>query len=355
MNKVTKIGASALAGSLVATSAFAGSITVGGTWEVTGEYTNGSGAAAFDALSNSGNPFGSKGNLSFNGSGETDFGTASWFMFTNDAQGGVSSHSATLDMGDLGLVGFDQGTGAFGLGTIDDKMPSAYEEVWNGVTQTNGDLMDASGGATGVFGYKNTFMGMDVNVEYAPSVASADAGDGAAGGITTNADGTSLNWAITNGSMIEGLTFGVGYGETEYDLPSTDVATIDTQSTAVFATYAFGPVTVGVQNNYTSGSVNASNVHIGANEVDIYAIAFNVNENLSVSYENLENTYLKSASAQTGTSKGQADVTTEMDGIQIAYTMGGATLRISDVSVTNSGGTLANSEDRTEVSLLMAF
>ena len=38
MNKLTKIGASALAGSLVATSAFAGSLSVGGTWEVTGEY-----------------------------------------------------------------------------------------------------------------------------------------------------------------------------------------------------------------------------------------------------------------------------------------------------------------------------
>ena len=351
MKKLTKIGASALAGSLVATSAFAGSLSVGGTWEVTGEYTTGSGASAFDALSNSGNPFGSKGNLSFSGSGETDFGTASWYMFTTDAQSGVSSHSVTLDMGDMGTVGFDQGTGAFGLGTIDDKVPTAYEEVWNGTTQTNGDLMDASGGATGVFGYKNTVMGMNVNVEYAPSVASADAGDGAAGGVTTNADGTSLNFAITNNTLMDGLDVGIGYGETEYDLPSTDVATIDTQSTAVYATYAFGPVTAGVQRNYTSGSVNASNVHIGANEVDIYGIAFNVNENLSISYESLENTYKKSSSSGTA----QADVTTDMDGIQIAYTMGGATLRVSDVSVDNSGGTTGNSEDRTEVSLLMAF
>jgi outer membrane protein OmpU len=351
MKKLTKIGASALAGSLVATSAYAGSLSVGGTWEVTGEYTTGAGAAAFDALSNQGNPFGSKGNLSFSGSGETDFGTASFFTFTSDAQGAVTSHSVTLDMGDMGLVGFDQGTGAFGLGTIDDKVPSAYEEVWNGTAQTNGDLMDANGGSSGVFGYKNTFFGSTVNIEYAPSVASADAGDGAAGGVAAHADGTSLNFAISNTSMIDGLSFGAGYGETEYDLPSTDVATIDTQSTAVYATYAFGPVTLGAQRNYTSGSVNATNVHIGANEVDIIGVAFNVNENLSVSYESLENTYKKSSSSDTA----QADVTTDMDGIQIAYTMGGATLRVSDVSVDNSGGTTGNTEDRTEVSLLMAF
>ena len=48
-------------------------------------------------------------------------------------------------------------------------------------------------------------------------------------------------------------------------------------------------------------------------------------------------------------------ITQNMDGIQAAYTMGGATLRISDVSVDNSGGTSGNSEDRTEISLLMAF
>ena len=45
MNKLTKIGASALAGSLVATAASAGSLSVGGTWEVTMENTNGSGSS----------------------------------------------------------------------------------------------------------------------------------------------------------------------------------------------------------------------------------------------------------------------------------------------------------------------
>ncbi len=354
MKKLTKIGVSALAGSLVATAASAGSLSVGGTWEVTGEYVNGSGAAAYKALSNSGNPFGSKGNLSFSGSGETDFGTASWFMFTNDAQSGVSSHSITLDMGDMGLVGFDQGTGAFGLGTIDDKAPSAYEEAWNGTTQTNSDLMDANGGSSGVFGYKNTMMGMNINVEYAPSIASSDASDGGVGGVTTNPDGTSLNFAVTNTSLMDGLTVGAGYGETTYDLPSSNVTTGDTQSVAAYATYAVGSVTVGVQQNYTSNSVNASGVAIGANEVTNMGIAFNVNENLSISYQDLENKYLKSASAATG-DVGQADVTTDVSGVQIAYTMGGATLRISDVTVDNGGGTAGNSEDRTEVSLLMAF
>ena len=346
MNKLTKIGASALAGSLVASSAYAGSVSVGATWEVTGEYVNN--AKATSGVANeTGNPFGSKGNLSFSGSGETDFGTASWFMFTGDQQGSVSSHSITLDMGDMGTVGFDQGTGAFGIGTIDDMMPTAYEEIWNGTAATNTDILDGSGGASGVFGYKTTVAGMSVNVEYAPSVGSGDAGDGGNSHTASVADGTSLNAAVTNSSMIEGLTFGFGVGETDYDRASGDVANIDTSSTVVFAKYAFGPVTVGLQQNYTSGSVSTANTTIGANEVNIMGIAFNVNDSLSVSYTDYENKYLKRGS--------QGDVTQDTTGINLAYTMGGATFRLTDASMDNTGGVTGTDEDRTEVSLLMAF
>ena len=349
MNKLTKIGASALAGSLVATAASAGSLSVGGTWEVTAEYTDGAGASTYKALSNNGNPFGSKGNLSFSGSGETDWGTASFFMFTTDAQSGVSSHSQTLDMGDMGTIGFDQGTGAFGLGTIDDKMPSAYEEVWNGTTATTTDILDGSGGTSGVFGYKNTFMDTLVNIEYAPAAGQGDASDGGNAKVDATADGSSLNFALTNSSLVDGLTVFAGYGETTYDRAANDVANIDTESVVGGFVYAMGPISVGYQQNYTSGSVSATNTTIGANDVEMLGIAFNVNDALSISYQEYDNTYKKRGS-ETGDGLTQA-----ADGIQAAYTMGGATLRISDVSVDNSGGVAGNTEDRTEISLLMAF
>ena len=145
-------------------------------------------------------------------------------------------------------------------------------------------------------------------------------------------------------------------GEIDWDRGAANTTSLgNTKSVSGYANYSFGPVTVGVQQNYTSGTVSSTGVHNQANEVTIMGIAFNVNDNLSISYEEYENEYLKSASAATGATAGQADVTQEADGIQIAYTMGGATLRISDVSVDNSGGTAGNSEDRTEVSLLMAF
>ena len=117
-------------------------------------------------------------------------------------------------MGDMGTVAFDQGTGGYGLGTIDDKVPSAYEEVWNGTTATNTDIMDGSAGSGGVFGYKNSFMGMDLNLEYDPAVGGGDAGDGGNSFTDANYDGSNINFAITNASLVDGLTVGVGYGET---------------------------------------------------------------------------------------------------------------------------------------------
>ena len=346
MNKLTKIGASALAGSLVASSAYAGSVSVGATWEVTGEYVNN--AKSSGVANETGNPFGSKGNLSFSGSGETDFGTASFFLFSSDAQGAVTSHSVTLDMGDMGMVGFDQGTGAFGLGKIDDVMPTAYEEIWNGTAQSNGDLLDGTGGSSGTFGYINTFAGFKVNLEYAPSVGSGDAGDGATSYNATIMDGTSLNVAITNSGMVDGLDFGFGFGENDYDRASGDVANLsETKSATAYAKYSFGPVTAGYQGSYTSGSVSATNTTTGANEVAIMGIAFNVNDALSISYTDYENKYLKRGS--------QGDVTQDTTGINLAYTMGGATFRLTDASMDNAGGVTGTNEDRTEVSLLMAF
>ena len=346
MNKLTKIGASALAGSLVASSAYAGSVSVGATWEVTGEYVNN--AKSSGVANDTGNPFGSKGNLSFSGSGETDFGTASFFLFSSDAQGAVTSHSVTLDMGDMGMVGFDQGTGAFGLGKIDDVMPTAYEEIWNGTAQSNGDLLDGTGGSSGTFGYINTFGGFKVNLEYAPSVGSGDAGDGATSYVASVADGTSLNVAITNSGMIDGLDFGFGVGENDYDRASGDVANLgETKSATAYAKYSFGPVTAGYQGSYTSGSVSSANTTTGANEVSIMGIAFNVNDALSISYTDYENKFLKRGS--------QGDVTQDTTGINLAYTMGGATFRLTDASMDNAGGVTGTNEDRTEVSLLMAF
>ena len=174
MKKLTKIGASALAGSLVAMSAQAGELGVSGIWELT--YKS-------DDNANTANPFGSKSALMFSGSGDVDgLGTASFYASTNDnSPAGLLSRNILLDMGDAGTFGFDQGVGAFGASMIDDKSPTAWEESWHNTANSSGGLVH-SGGSGGVLGYSNSVGGFDLSIEYAPSMTTADNGDGAAGG-----------------------------------------------------------------------------------------------------------------------------------------------------------------------------
>ena len=342
MKKLTKIGVSALAGSLVAASAQAGELSASGTWELT--YKS-------DDKAQTGNPFGSKSSIGFSGSGDVDgLGTASWSAVINDNNpAGYLSHLITLDMGDMGMVGFDQGVGKFGASTIDDKSPTAWEESWHNTANSSGGLIH-TGGSGGVLGYSNTVGGMSVTVEYAPALTSADNGDGAAGGNDTSlANGSNLNFAITSSDLVEGLSVGVGAGQTSYD-DEAIVGREDGSSVVGFANYTMGPITAGVtlsdSNNVRSGTTTGDS-NTGAREVEAFGIAFAVNDNLSISYNQHDMTYKKRG--------GSADVTQEATGIAIAYTMGGATIAIQNNSMDNVTGTSGTNDEITEISLSLAF
>ena len=100
-----KAGVTALAGSLVATSAFAGAVTVSGTANLT--YTGNTGAqdsaAATAATDLDGSRWGINKTISFSGSGEMDNG---WTVSVSNtlANGTTSAVGVTLDMGDAGTL-----------------------------------------------------------------------------------------------------------------------------------------------------------------------------------------------------------------------------------------------------------
>jgi hypothetical protein len=340
MNKLTKIGASALAGSLVSVSAIAGELAVSGSWELT--YKS-------DDKANVGNPFGSKSAISFNGSGEVDgVGTATFYAQMNDNNpAGYTSHLITMDMGDMGTFGFDQGVGEYGAGTIDDKSPTAWEESWHNTGNSSGGLVH-TGGSGGVLGYANTIAGLDISFEYAPEVNSSDNGDGGTGkGTATLAGGSNMNIAITSSSLMEGLSVGVGAGETEYD-DVGEVGKEDGSSVVAFANYTMGPVTAGVTMSESNNArVATTGVNSGAREVTAMGIAFAVNESLSVSYNQHDMTYAKVGAGP--------DVDQESTGIAIAYTMGGAKIAIQNNEQDNSGGVSGTNDEITEISLSLAF
>ena len=122
MTNLKKLGLTALAGSLVATTGYAGSLDISGAAKVS--YASG------DTSETSGNPWSMTRDITFSGSGEMDNGmTISYFQLLS--AGSFSSSGLTLDMGDAGTATFMNGTsGGHGISAYEDKMPKAAEQVW---------------------------------------------------------------------------------------------------------------------------------------------------------------------------------------------------------------------------------
>ena len=77
-----------------------------------------------------------------------------------------------------------------------------------------------------------------------------------------------------------------------------------------------------------------------------YGIAFNVNENLSVSYGERDVEY--------DTTGGTA-VTEKGEGVAVAYTMGSIKIAGNMNEVTDNAGTVGNSDSMTEIAVSFAF
>ena len=168
MNNFKKVGISALAGSLAMFSVNA-DIVLSGSSEFT--YSSNSGSTG-GANANSGNPFGMSNDINITGSGELDNGFT-YSVNTNFAGQDMGTDSAILklDMGDLGVVGLDQGSGAFGISTLENEVPTAYEEADHGVGSL-GHGIDAAGN-TNVIGYSNSLAGVGVSLQINPSAKAA--------------------------------------------------------------------------------------------------------------------------------------------------------------------------------------
>ena len=334
MNNIKKIGLTALAGSLVAISAQAAEMTVSGATMLT--YTS------EDGTETTGNPLGMKTNIGFTASGEVNGYNVSYMQTSKDQFAGMSSARLSVDMGDMGTFAYDQGSGS-GLATIDDKTPTAAEEIWDGLdtaTGANAQGLVGAAGSSGVFNYVNTFEGVTLN-------AAARKGSG-----TSNSDGASSgsgqsawDFALTaDGSSIgvDGLAIGAGYGEKENG-SAAGTSYGDEEHMTAFANYSVGPVTFGYQMSYIDANVNGTDDE----ETTAWGLAFNVNENLSISYGERDVVF-KGAGAS-------ADVTEKGDGIAVAYTMGSMKIAGNMNDVSDNDGTAGSNDSMTEIAVSFAF
>jgi outer membrane protein OmpU len=351
MNNLKKLGLSALAGSLVAFSASAGELSVSGGAKLS--FTNKGGneagaegtantAAQNDGVTGSG--WGMQQAITFSGSGELDNGMIASLSHTMQDDGGTGSTSTiALDMGSMGTVSYNQSSGsaAIGIEAFDDVMPTAEEEVGNGL----GILAEHSATSTAVgaydyqvdhpgngFSYKMSADMYTIVAGYSHDDTSKAIDDGGTTGAGTGKSSQSIGVKV---APMDGLAIYAGTGEEGVGDNQNDMET--------FAiTYAMGPVSVGAQK--TDYDFNAANSGaLSDAETTQFGIAFAVNENLSISYGTQETEL-----------DGQAkDV--EIDGFSIGYSMGGISLKAHANKGENMGGVAANEIEHTEISVSFAF
>jgi len=323
MDNLKKIGVTALAGTLASVSAAqAGSMSVSGTAELT--------YVQKDSKELTGNPLGMGKDITFNGSGELDNGwTVSVMHDLTDAAAWASS-SLTIGMGSLGTIVVDQGTGADYGSALDNVVPQAFEEADAGMDTG----MRLSGGAitpNGSITYKfPAFSGLQLGGSYQPRSGAAANADGA-----TNEGSGKAGWeyaADWSPEMVPGLRVGGVIGQCE----DCNAANKDTDEETFFATYAYGPLSIGYQVAEIDNGTKSY-------DTDVYGVSFNVNDALSVSYQY----------GETSGYGGGNDVA-EFEGISAAYNIGPMAIKFTDNSAKNMNGT-TNDDDQRELNLSMSF
>tara|TARA_B100001123_G_scaffold186054_2_gene212855 strand:+ start:603 stop:1649 length:1047 start_codon:yes stop_codon:yes gene_type:complete len=348
MKKLTKVGFSALCGSLAAiSSANAGELTVTGGAHMT--WTSLDKAVT-------GNPIGIDSSLTFKGSGELDNGWTFSMTIANADKSAYSSTAVNLTMGGLGSLNFNQGDSGNGIDALDDKMPTAWEEPWGAGLSTGVKLVSGVGPSSNVQYTTPTIAGVTLAVAWAPDVGNADNSEKTAGG-DRGALGTGYDARINiNPSLgteiLSGLDIFVG------------ASTVDTMNNSTYeddiyegiagGTFSLGPVSVGYAvSGITTGYREATDANVAAYKGHMYGVAFNVNDNLSVSYGFHDSRKAAYVSGKLQPSKGQRLI--EVESYQIAYTMGGVSMRVAEVKGTNLNFTDASDKDATVVSVGLAF
>ena len=315
MNNFKKIGLTALAGSLVATSVFAGEMSVAGS-------------ASFNMKnwSNVNDQNGRKmqmGNqLTFTGGGEMDNGMNVSLSFILDqgdnvgaSDGPFDSHSISVGSDAMGTITF-AGEGADSAqNTIDT---TAAGDIWDNTFTYTGPTNSNASNKTLLWALPTFVDGLGTKVSYTGASAGKD---------------SQISYALTY-TGIEGASISYGFGGTG----GTDAAE-GGDVTVMKASFAFGPVTAAMSiNDYgVGGTANTS-----AQEQSSYKVSYSVTDELSVSY-----------GSETHETTGQS-FDEEFSQVSVAYTTGGMTISASQTEAENAT-TSGNEESMWNLGLSFAF
>ena len=323
MNNFKKIGLTALAGSLVATSVYAGEISVAGSASLRMSNHAGTDGGKTMAMGNQ---------LTFTGSGEMDNGMNVALSFildqgdnsvgatanatTASAGGPFDSHSITISSDAMGSIVFAGEGASSAQNTIDT---TAAGDIWDNTFASYTAATNASAGTkTLTWTLPSMVDGLGVVASY--------------NGSSAGEEGT-IGYALTY-TGVEGLSVSYGVGE----VGDTTAGTGGREITTYKASYAFGPVTAAMSMNDYDITGSTPN-----EEQSSYKISYTVSDELSVSY-----------GAETHETVSQTN-DEEFDQISVSYTSGGLTATVSQTNADNIANATQSEQSKWNVGLSFAF
>ena len=257
MNKLKKVGLTALAGSMVATAATAADVTIAAGWAL--NYTGGDSDEEHGVTS-----WSMADEVKFTTTGELDNGwTATAYYELDDDT--IDDQKLTLDMGEMGTIGFADGTAhGYGIDNVKNFVPSADSPIYSvGLTMV---AYVGGAGSTGNLAYQIAMgdTGLTVGAEQEVDAAG----------------GYSRSMSIKYANDDAGFKVGVGVAELAPDNGSGG-----NDQTAIGASYTIEGFTIGANHNETDYGSTATN------DIDNshYGVSYAVNDDLTISYARLNN------------------------------------------------------------------
>ena len=316
MNNFKKIGLTALAGSLVATSVYAGEMSVAGSasWRISNHAGTDGGKTM--AMGNQ---------LTFTGGGEMDNGMNVALSFILDqgdnelvddesSNAPFDNHSITVSSDAMGSITFAGEGASSAQNTLDT---TAAGDIWDNTFASYTAPSNADANKVLTWTLPSVMDGLGVTTSYNFSSAGKEA---------------TIGYALTY-TGVEGLSVSYGFGEVGGNTAGTTGAEVTTMK----ASFAFGPITAAM-------SINDYDITGASNEEQSsYKISYSVSDELSVSY-----------GSETHETVGQTS-DEEFDQISVSYTTGGLTASVSQTNADNVNGATMSEQQKWNIGLSFAF
>ena len=341
--KQVKIIVALIAGLFAFTSAQAGEMSVTGSMQATYQ-------SEVDAVT--GNPLGMNTDLTFTGSTDTDFGTATWSLATDGTFLGEAGADHKLTLA-TSMGTFKVGNAGDSANAVDDITPSAFEEANGSGSGTYSVDFGSDMEGSMSLGYALAdVLGTGVSVDYTYYPKLDGKLNNEKGSSTNENAGVQSAQSVNVGIPLSGLPIigdtALGGAKITAAYENSDAmnsAFQPKEGATVAVNLPVGPLSVGYQKKAYAAVATAAGTKTFYKD-DIIGVAYAVNDDFAISY----NIYESAQHNNDGKNDEQ-----ETKAINIAYTVGGLTLAFQDAKTSNAGYADGTDDDTRTISIKTAF